>query len=333
MSVTRDRLIGFWHAFDHPVVVGVTVGVGVLLLVCYAGARTLRARKWIEAETYQVFFLRWRSWCWLAPCMLVPVLLGAAWVMLAVMMLSLLCFGEYARVTGLFREKTISGVVVLGIVLVALAVADHFDRLFYATAPLICALIAVVTLPQDRPQGYIQRVALGVLGFVLLGYSFGYLGQFANAADYRPVLTLILLAVEMNDLFGYTVGSLVRGPKLLPQTSPGRTISGSLGALVLTTLLVTGLGQLVFANTVMGRLDRLLVLGAMISVLGQLGKLMMSAIKRDVQIKETGTALPGHGGLLDRFDSLVLVPPAVYHYLSLQLGPLGGPPQRLLTGW
>jgi phosphatidate cytidylyltransferase len=68
-------------------------------------------------------------------------------------------------------------------------------------------------------------------------------------------------------------------------------------------------------------------------VLGQLGDLLVSSIKRDVGVKDIGAAIPGHGGLLDRFDSLVLVPPALFHYLSLYLGPPGsGLPERVLTG-
>ena len=73
---------------------------------------------------------RWRSWLWLVALTLLPILLGAAWVMAAVLVLSLLCYREYARVTGLFREKTISAVVVLGTGLVTFAAVDHYDRLF-----------------------------------------------------------------------------------------------------------------------------------------------------------------------------------------------------------
>jgi phosphatidate cytidylyltransferase len=105
------------------------------------------------------------------------------------------------------------------------------------------------------------------------------------------------------------------------------------GALVLTTALVGTLGHFVFAGTAVDRLDRLLMLGAGLSILGQLGDLLVSSIKRDVGIKDIGVVIPGHGGLLDRFDSLVLVPPAAFHYLSLLLGPLGaGQAERLLTG-
>jgi phosphatidate cytidylyltransferase len=331
-SVHRDRLLGFWQAFDSPFVVGVTAALAALLVAVYLGARLLHAAKRIDQETYTQVVTRWRSWVWLTVAILTPVLLGALWVMLAVMVLSMLCFREYARVTGLFREKTIGAVVILGTLAVTFAAFDRWDRLFFACAPLVSGLVAVVTLPQDRPKGYIQRVALGVLGFVFFGYSFGYLGYLANAPDYRPVLVLILLAVAMNDVAAYCVGKTVGGPRLLTATSPGKTVAGSLGGLVLTTGLVVALGPLVFAETPVNRIDRLLILGLLIGGLGQLGRLVLSSIKRDVEVKETGTALPGHGGLLDRFDSLVLVPPAVFHYLSLLQGPLGGPAQRLLTG-
>jgi phosphatidate cytidylyltransferase len=265
--------------------------------------------------------------------MLAPVLLGAAWVMAAVCVLSLLCYREYARATGLFRDKTISLVVVLGTLAVTFAVVDNYTRLFFATAALTVGLLAVVTIPQDRPQGYIQRVALGVLGFLLFGYSLGYVGLIGNDARYRPILILLLAGVELNDVFAYCVGRTVGGPKLLPNTSPGKTVAGSVAALVLTTALVAGLGHVIFRGTALDAPLPLLGLGVLVSVVGQLGALMLSSIKRDVHVKDIGAAVPGHGGLLDRFDSLVLVPPALVHYLSLFLGPLGyGQAERILTG-
>jgi phosphatidate cytidylyltransferase len=331
-EAARDRLFGWQHAFDSPFVVWATAGIMVLLLVSFAGTKALARLKRIDTTTSADILLRWRSWLWLTALMLAPVLLGAAWVIVAVMFLSLLCYREYARVTGLFREKTIGAVVVLGIGMVTFAVLDHYDRLFFACAVLTPGLIAVVTIPQDRPKGYIQRVALGVLGFVLFGYSLGYVGYIANDKEYRPILIFLLLSVEMNDVFAYCAGKSIGGPKLLPATSPNKTVAGSLGALVLTTALVAVLAHVVFHGSAVDRLDRLVVLGVMVSVLGQLGDLMLSSIKRDVQVKDTGAAIPGHGGLLDRFNSLVLVPPAVFHYLSLYNGPIGGPAQRIFTG-
>ena len=137
----------------------------------------------------------------------------------------------------------------------------------------------------------------------------------------------------MNDVFAFCVGKSIGGPKLLPNTSPGKTIAGSLGALILTTLLVAGLGYLVFQDTAVNRIEIWVLLGALMSVVGQFGDLLLSSIKRDLGLKDIGTAIPGHGGVLDRFNSLVLVPPVAFHFLSLYLGPLNtAGAERILTG-
>jgi len=250
--------------------------------------------------------------------------------------------------------------VVLGTLLVAFASLDHWedDRLFFALGPLVGALIVIVTIPQDRPRGFMQRTALGLLGFALFGFSLGYLSNIANVGDlgndiwrarhpqvesipadaasgvdYRPILLFLLVAVEINDIFAFCSGKLFGGRKLLPNTSPNKTLAGAAGALLLTTILVCAVGWFLFAGTAMQRVDLLMGLGVMISLLGQLGDLTLSSIKRDVGLKDIGATLPGHGGVLDRFDSLVLVPPAVYHYLSAVLGPLGGATESgIITG-
>jgi phosphatidate cytidylyltransferase len=331
-EATRERLFGWQHAFDHPVVLWASVAAVAALALAALAAWALRATGRISRDDYRGWMTRWRAWLWLLPLMLGPVLLGAAWVMAAVCLLSLLCYREFARVTGLFREKAVSLVVVLGILLVTFAALDRFDRLFFASAALTVAVLAVVTLPQDRPRGYVQRVALGIFGFFLCGYSLGYLAYFANSRDYRPVLVLILVGVEVNALTAFALARALGGPKLLPNTSPGKTLIGSLTALVLATALVAFLGHFVFAGTAVDRFDRLAVLGLLVSVPGLLGGLVLSSIKRDAQVKETGAVVPGHGGLLDRFESLLLVPPAVFHYLALHLGPPAGEAQRILTG-
>jgi phosphatidate cytidylyltransferase len=329
---TSDRLFGWWHAFDSPFVLWTAAALAVLVVTAIGVVGLLRRFGKITAKQYAELGPRCWSWLWLLLLLLGPILLGAAWVIGGVAGLSLLCYREFARTTGLFREKAISVIVVLGVLGLTFACFDNWGRLFFALAPLTTALIAIVTIPQDRPRGYLQRTALGVLGFLLFGYCFGYLGLIANSPDYRPILILILLGVEMNDIFAYCTGKLIGGPKVLPNTSPGKTVAGCVGALVLTTLLVAGLGHVVFHGTPVDSWPLLLILGAGMSVLGQFGDLLLSSVKRDVGIKDIGSLIPGHGGLLDRFDSLVLVPPAVFHFLSLHLGPLNGTHERLFTG-
>jgi phosphatidate cytidylyltransferase len=329
----RDRLLGYQHAWDHPVTFWVTIGITVLIVLSGSVLLLLRRTGRLDDAIFSDAFGRWKSWTWLSVCILVPVLLGAAWTIGAVTLLSLGCYREYARATGVFRHHLISVAVVLGIFVVNFAALDHYDRLFFSTAPFAAALIAIFTIPVDKPQGYVQRVALGTFGFLMFGFSLAYIGNIANSPGYRPLLVLMLVGVAMNDIFAYCTGNLLGGRKLLPETSPGKTVSGAVGALVLTTSLIAVLGHFVFFATAMDHPIQLILLGVLISVLGQFGDLVLSSIKRDIGVKDIGTAIPGHGGLLDRFDSLVLVPPVVYHFVSLNLGPLAGDePIRIITG-
>ena len=90
----------------------------------------------------------------------------------------------------------------------------------------------------------------------------------------------------------------------------------ALGALVLTTGLFAGIGHFVFKGEVLDHPIHLITMGVILSFIGQFGDLVISSIKRDLGIKDMGALLPGHGGLLDRFDSLLLVAPALFHYIN-----------------
>ena len=170
--MSNDRLFGFQHAFDSPVALWLTVSaVGLLLLAPAVFALLARIT---NEEMQRELWRRWKTWMVLAPLMIGPVLLGAAWLMFAVLILGLLCFREFSRATGLFRERGISTVVVVGIFSVAFTVLDHWYGFFMALFPLTVALICAAGILSDRPSGYIQRVALGIFGFILFGCALGH---------------------------------------------------------------------------------------------------------------------------------------------------------------
>src|SRR5216117_1880048 len=163
-NATWQRLFGFRHAFDDPVALVLTLAVAALLLLApLLIFSTTRAAK-STAEKRKELWDRYRSWIWLALCILIPILAGAFWTILAVAILSFLCYREYARITGLFRERTISFIVVIGILLVTFAVLDNWYRFFLALFPLTIGSIASAALIADQPKGYIQRVGLAVFG-------------------------------------------------------------------------------------------------------------------------------------------------------------------------
>jgi phosphatidate cytidylyltransferase len=330
--VTRERLFGFRHAFDYRVTVVLTLTVLVLLLLAPLLIPIVTRAANSPTDKRKELWDRYRSWIWLALFILIPVLAGAFWTILAVAALSFLCYREYARITGLFRERTISFIVVIGILLITFATLDNWYRLFVALFPLTVALVATGGLIPDQPKGYIQRVGLGVLGFALFGSALGNLGYMANDWNYRPILLLIIFAVEINDIFAYICGHLFGHRKFVPNTSPNKTVGGAIGAIVLTAPLFAVGAHFVWLGTALDTPIRLVGLGILVSIVGQFGDLMLSSIKRDLGLKDTAKLIPGHGGMLDRFDSLILVAPAVFHYVNYFVGFAAGEPQRIFTG-
>jgi phosphatidate cytidylyltransferase len=314
------RVAGWNEAFAHPVTGWIVLAVCAALIAGAAVVAVLSFAGAIAPSLQRELWLRLGSWALLAPAMILPILAGRAWTIAAVTLLGLACLQEYCRATGLFRERFICLMVVIGIVAVNLAALDHWYGFFVALMPLSCGFVAVASIPFDRPQGFIQRVALGIFAFFLFGAGLAHLGYIANDANYRPTILMLLLAVGLNDVFAYTVGKTIGGPKLLPHTSPNKTLSGAVGALILTTIVVAVLGHSIFAGTAMDRPILLVGLGLIVSIAGQLGDLMLSSIKRDIGIKDMGVAIPGHGGVLDRFNSILLVAPAAFHYVGYFVG-------------
>ncbi len=320
------------EAFASPVtslLVACVVAV-VLAATVVIGALSLTGRT--SPALRRELWLRLGTWLVLLPAMILPVLAGRTWLIAAVTLLGLLCLREYSRATGLFREPVVQAVAVLGLLLVNLASLDHWYGFFVALVPLSVSVLAVASIPLDRPAGYIQRTALGIFGFMLFGVGLAHLGFMANDPGYRPLVLLILLSVALNDVLAFTAGKLIGGPKLLPATSPGKTRSGALGALLGTTLIVALIAHAVFAGTSMDRPLLLGLLGALVSIGAQAGDLMLSSIKRDLGIKDMGVTLPGHGGVLDRFNSLLLVSPAVFHLVNYVVGIGLSAPSRIITG-
>ena len=124
--------------------------------------------------------------------------------------------------------------------------------------------------------------------------------------QWELILCMILL-IWSSDTFAYIVGSLIGKNKLYYKVSPGKTWEGFLGAGILTILVAVGL------KFIFGEFPLLfyIFLGFTVWLLGGIGDLFESYLKRHFQIKDSGTFLPGHGGFLDRFDSFIFVLPFV----------------------
>lgn len=331
MSAARDRLVNPLGAFDQPATAVLLAVALAPLAVAPVALRLLR--RVVPADVLADAWRRYTGWLVVVPVMAAAVLVGPGAVIAGTTVLGLLAFREFARVTGLFREKFICYLVVAGIAAAQFAALDNWYGLFASTFPLTLACVAGFAAAQDRPKGYLQRVALGTVAFGLFGSCLGHLSFLAASdAAYRPRLALVLIAVGFWDVARYTIGKAVGGPKLSPQTNPDRTWSGAVGGLVVVVGFVMAAGWWVFAGTGLHYPGRLAGFGLLIAVAAQLGDLMLAAIKRDAGVGGLDPLIPGHGGLLDRFDSLILVAPVAYHVIHFFAGVSEAEPVRVFTG-
>src|SRR5262249_8169330 len=127
---TRARLFGYDQAISHPFIWQAVVAIAVVLAVAPLIILALAAAGRSAPPARSELLKRYLSWLAIVPLLLAPILLGAAWTIVGVTILSLLCYREYARATGLFREKLVSLLVTLGILAMNFAAFDHWYDLF-----------------------------------------------------------------------------------------------------------------------------------------------------------------------------------------------------------
>jgi phosphatidate cytidylyltransferase len=282
-------------------------GVGLLLLVLTYGFKRELGGVW---RTY-------RGWLVMVPIVLAVLFAGRAATIVGVALLALFGFKEFARATGLYRDWWMTGAVYVGIAAVAASalVSDPttgvpgWYGLFMTLPVYVVSLILVIPIARNRARGQLQHTALAILGFVYLGWMLSHVGFLANSPHAYGYLLFLFFAVEGNDVAAFTSGTLVGRRKLREQISPNKTLGGALGALVFSMALPW---LLRFSFPHFGPLQ-LVLTGLIVGVGGQLGDLTISVIKRDVGVKDMGALIPGHGGLLDRIDSLIFAGPLFFH--------------------
>jgi phosphatidate cytidylyltransferase len=173
----------------------------------------------------------------------------------------------------------------------------------------IVGLVFAVPIARNQTRGQVHNTALAVLGFIYIGWMFSHVGFLANSPHAYGYLLFLVLAVEGTDVAAFTFGKLFGRRKLREAISPNKTWGGALGALTFAMVLPW---LLRFSFPHFGRLQ-LVLAGVIVGIGGQLGDLTLSMIKRDIGVKDMGSLIPGHGGLLDRVDSLIFAAPLFFH--------------------
>ena len=265
----------------------------------------------LRATRLRAGWTPYRTWLVMLPIIFAALWLGIwAWALL-VTILSIYGFKEFARATGLYRERLF--VLVVYAAMVAANLAAYFGRfgLFMAVPVWTVGALTLVPIIRNRTEGMLQGFALSVVGIVYFGWFLAHLTYLAIWTGGLGLLLYVVLATQLNDVVAFLFGKLL-GRRHWTVLSPNKTVEGSLGALAFSVAFAFLNWPLAFPELPWwGAFG----LGVIVGAGGQIGDLTLADFKRNVGIKDFGNILPGHGGVLDRLNSLTLVAPVALHFV------------------
>jgi phosphatidate cytidylyltransferase len=184
-------------------------------------------------------------------------------------------------------------------------------------AYVLFVMIVEVVRPSERP---LERIMTSLFGMLYIPFllSFGLLLRYYPDGTLGFWYVMIAaVGAYASDVGAYAVGGLFGKRKLAPEISPNKTLEGALGGLVFSALMVFLLQEAIRSFIPDVRVWEIWMFALLVSSAAQLGDLAESVIKRSLGAKDSGTFLPGHGGLLDRIDSLLFALPVAYYFLSV----------------
>ena len=249
------------------------------------------------------------------PLVLVAAWLGGLWWATLLAVIVIVGATEFVSLHPVL-SSTARGAAVAGAVVLASGIVTGGDRaatafIFAGAVALAIAVWVYLRAPVEAGTTVWGRWPTALLGVLYLGLAGGVLIRWGREASFAAIVWLFA-TLWVNDTTAYFVGLAAGQHKLAPKISPGKSWEGGLaGLLAATTTAAVGsvaLGVPVWTGA---------VLGMAVSITAQAGDLFKSTMKRRVGVKDSGTLLPGHGGIIDRFDGLLVASPVAYLLIRL----------------
>jgi phosphatidate cytidylyltransferase len=249
------------------------------------------------------------------PSLLALIFLAPPWgLAIVVSALAIAAMTEYAGLA--FRTQPVDRwlTVVLGVLVILAALDGPGPRLTAALALVVAAGFARVVLFRSDLERGLADIGLIAVGVLYVGLFMPHFIWLHRVADGPGWLTFVIATGMAGDTAGYFVGRAFGRRRLIPRVSPGKTVEGAIG--ILAASLLAGVAAKLILRGDRGWKE-ILALAFVMGVIGQIGDLSESVMKRAFGAKESGWILPGHGGVLDRIDSLLFPVTLVYYYLTL----------------
>ena len=261
----------------------------------------------------------------LAPLVLLIVYQGDWLYLILVSVAVVMMQVEYCRLAQHFTEKLnpvmpalLSGVFCLfAYFLPELTQTTAASTVIFSYFTFVFIYIFAESIFRAKVAGELLAVTLKLTGILTIGWALGYhLILLRNAEPIgRQLIFLLAGIIWCSDTGAYLVGRAFGKHKLGTPVSPRKTIEGTIGGLVVGTLTSFLLNAILLKGTLSW--EHAVFIGLLLSVLGQLGDLSASLMKRTAGVKDSGQVIPGHGGFIDRCDSLIFSTPVLYYYLAL----------------
>lgn len=259
---------------------------------------------------------RWITGIIAAPLLFLIIGYGSEEVFAVFILIVILtAFHEYNKLvfgSSHFWEKWVGMVIAFFIPAAVISGNTHLILAVIAFS-VLSACILFLSRIKD-PSIDINPLGKLVFGLMYIPFMASHFILIRQAENGVLWIFFVLVLAFSGDIAGYYVGKSIGKRKLIPVVSPGKTVEGTLGLMIGSTAGCVLFKVLFFPAL---PLIHVLILGFLGSIIGQLGDLCESAIKRASGVKDSGSILLGHGGLLDRLDCLIFIAPFVYHYQTL----------------
>ena len=202
----------------------------------------------------------------------------------------------------------------LGAVLYYIAMKADFGN--YGTMAIIISMILILFVYVfGYPKYRAEQVMAAFFGMVYVAVMLSFIYLTRNLPDGKFLVWLIFLCSWGCDTCAYCVGMLIGKHKMAPVLSPKKSIEGAVGGVVGAALL-----GVIYAAATQGKMAEYALICAVGALISMVGDLAASAIKRNQNIKDYCKLIPGHGGILDRFDSVIITAPVIYYLAKIILG-------------